>query len=322
MMRHLLIFLQLPMIGWGQATNGGAGFGGGEERAIASFDAGTPVVTIVGTCQQRGAGTTPPTPCEVVVTLAQFEKVIEAVQPAMPARTQREFALRYATMLVMAERAEELGLDSGERYQEQLRLARLQILAKEMAREIQQKAAVISDEDIGEYYKANQRQFEEAELSRIYLSKSREIPGASSSSGGEAGKTDLNDSMSRTAGDFRARAVAGEDFGRLQEQASLMNGSRSGPLPNLRETRRVSLPRDQQSVMDLDPGNISPVIADANGYLIYRVERKSVLPLERVREEIKGTLRSQRITAETDKIEKAANPGINEAYFVQLRSLR
>ena len=67
--------------------------------------------------------------------------------------------------------------------------------------------------------------------------------------------------------------------------------------------------------MDLKPGEISSVLADPNGYVIYRVKNKDALPLDQTREEIKATLRSQRMQDEMRTIVDSATPALDESYF-------
>jgi hypothetical protein len=69
--------------------------------------------------------------------------------------------------------------------------------------------------------------------------------------------------------------------------------------------------------MDLKPGEVSLVLADPSGYFIYRVKTKETLPLDQVREEIKATLRSQRMQDEMRGIPDSATPSLDEAYFAR-----
>jgi hypothetical protein len=71
--------------------------------------------------------------------------------------------------------------------------------------------------------------------------------------------------------------------------------------------------------MDLKPGEVSSVLADPNGYVIYRVKTKDTLPLDQAREEIKATLRSQRMQEEMRSIQGSATPTLDESYFRSIR---
>ena len=53
----------------------------------------------------------------------------------------------------------------------------------------------------------------------------------------------------------------------------------------LKNVRRKMFDENQHTVMNLKVGEISPVLYD-DGYYIYRMDTKSMLPLERVKGEI------------------------------------
>jgi hypothetical protein len=79
--------------------------------------------------------------------------------------------------------------------------------------------------------------------------------------------------------------------------------------------RRGNLPPDHAAVLDLKPGAVSAVISDASGYFIYKVGEKDTVPLDKVKEEIRGTLRTQRMQDSMQTIQKSATPELNEKYF-------
>src|SRR6202034_3252856 len=83
-----------------------------------------PLITITGLCDNPSPEAAASN-CKTVITQAQFERVINAVQPSMSARARREFALNYAEALVMTNKAEQMGLDKGVNFEEQMRLTRI-----------------------------------------------------------------------------------------------------------------------------------------------------------------------------------------------------
>jgi hypothetical protein len=280
---------------------------------------GAPVVTIVGLCENPRTDKTPDANCTTVITRAEFEKIIDAVQPSMRPRARREFALTYANALVMAHKAEQMGLDKGNKFEQQMRIARIEVLTRELKKELQIEASKTSDADIENYYHGNLPSFEQAEMERIYVLKSQDWPGPADKTPTEVEKRDQlrhsEEAMKAEAEKLRKRAVAGEDFSKLQAEAYQTAGIKAAPNPSLGKIRRISLPRDQVSVMDLKPGEVSPVIEAINGYFIYKIKAKETLTLEQTREEIKGILRSQRLQEETQSIEESAVSTLNENYF-------
>lgn len=280
---------------------------------------GGAVITISGLCDNPPADKVAASNCKTVITRAEFEKVIGAVQPNMKARAQREFATRYATSLVMAKKAEQMGLDKGANFEEEMKVARIQILSQEMKKLIERRASQISDTDVENYYRANTSSFEEAEMERIYVPRTQDSPVPPDKTLSDTDKQkqlQRAEQMMREAADkLRARAVEGEDFNNLQAEAYKIAGIKTTASPSLGMIRRVSLPRSQVWVMDLKPGEVSSVIEAPNGYLIYKIRTKETLPLGKAREEIKGVLRSQRLQEETQAIEESATPTLNEIFF-------
>jgi len=353
MTRYGFVCLLLGAMAWGQAAtpksapsaqkpagqSSGpaqpAGEGAAQEAEAPKVAPDAPVITIKGICDQSGAKT-PALECRTVITRAQFEQILEAVQPNMPARARRQFATRYANALAMSKKAEEMGLDKGPSYEEHMKLARIQVLATEFNKSIQEKAAQVSDKEIEDYYNNNKDKFEQIEANRIYIPKAQQ-PAAEEENDNDKDKVNDKDkgkdkklseaeeqkraeasekTMKEEADKLRARAAAGEDFNKLQEEAYQAAGIKSAaPNTKIGKMRHNMLPPAQASVMELKPGEVSPVIADQSGYFIYKVISKEMMPLDQAREEIKGTLRSQRLQEEMKAIQESATPVLDEAYF-------
>jgi hypothetical protein len=333
-----LICLLLVSLSWGQAVGlesalaqQGPAPTATAPKAVASDQdrqgntsngaADTPLITINGLCDHPPADKTAGSSCQTVVTQAQFEKVVAAIQSKMSTKARREFAETYAKALVMARKAEQMGLDKGENYEEQLKFARIQILSNAFKKAIQEKVAQISDGDIEDYYHNNEARFEKAEIDRIYVPRTRQLPAGFDKKPGDAGGQELSqaaeETMKKEADNLHARAVAGEEFAKLQADAYRVAGITSAAPNTSIAVRRVSLPPSQVSVMDLKLGEVSMVFADSNAYVIYKVKSKNLLPLDQTREEIKATLRAQRMQDEMRAIEDA--PTIDPSYFLRSR---
>jgi len=340
MTRHGLTCLLLGAMAWGQAatstplpapqkpagensstakTTEGAPQEGSPEASKVAPDA--PVITIKGLCDQLAAKA-PALECRTVITRAEFEQIIEAVQPSMPARVRRQFATRYANALAMSKKAEEMGLDKGPSYEEHMRLARIQVLSGELNKAMQEKASQITDKEIDDYYKNNLDKFEQVETNRIYVPKTQQPPAEESkdkklSEEEQQKRTQASEQTMKTEADkLQARAAAGEDFIKLQEEAYQVAGIKSSaPNTSMGKIRRNMLPASQASVMDLKVGEVSAVISDQSGYFIYKLVSKVTMPVDQAREEIKGTLRSQRLQEEMKAVQESTTPTLDEAYF-------
>jgi len=334
MTRYPLMCLLLGSVSWGQATTSGSAQAAqipgapdttfhdatGDQSRTASDALDTPLITIGGFCNnpadEKGAAVSD---CKTVITRGQFERVIDAIQPGMSKHARREFALHYAEALVMARKAEQMGLDRGPNYQEQMELARIQVLSQDLRRSIQQGTSQVSDRDIEDYYTNNLARFERAEMDRIYIPRARKLVPVSGEKAIDAEmelrEREAEKTMKKEADRVRIRAVAGEEFSILQAYAYEVAGIKSAPPSTSMVIRRISLPPNQISVMDLKPGEISSVFTDPNGYFIYQIKNKNVLPLNQVRDEITATLRSQHMEQQMRAIHESANPTLDESYF-------
>lgn len=280
------------------------------------------VLTIKGLC----AGNTPKpeassvnATCQTVITRAQFERLTAAVQPNMPPTTKRQLASSYPRLLLMAHEAEQRGLDKQTHFQEMIAFARLQILSQDLVRNIQEAAAQVPAKDIEDYYHNNSHTFERASLERIMVPNTRQAEGLKDEGGvpSEARPEEKDkDTMRQEAEVLRARAAAGEDFTRLQKEAYDSAGLNiPPPSTSLVKIRRASLPSAHQSVFDLKPGEVSPVISDAGGYYIYKVVAKELEPLGEAEAEIHKALANQRMRAMLQKVEESVTTDVNQAYF-------
>jgi len=314
-----------------------------QEQAAATKAAQVPpdaaVITIKGLCPSSTPAKTGTDDCKTVITRSQFETILDSIQPNLPPRVRRQVATRYANALVLSKRAEELGLDHGPDFDQRMKLQRIQVLAMELNKAMQEKAAQISDQEIQDYYHANADKFVQVDVDRIYVPKVQQQPAEAADTKDKAKDKDKDDkdadagekasaaeeqkhkqdseqTMKNEADKLQARAAAGDNFTQLQEEAFRVAGMKSNATNvSLGKMRRAALPPNHALIMDLKPGQISPVIADQGGYFIYRVKSVDTIPLEQAKEEIKGTLRSQHLQDETRQVQQSATASFDDAYF-------
>jgi PPIC-type PPIASE domain len=338
MTRYTLVCLLFGSLSWGQARSLRSGLTGQQpavsptvtaegtahdlkrESGISNVPLDKPLITITGLCDDVLANKSAASECKTVITRAQFEEVIEAIQPKMSPHARREFALTYADALVMTKKAEQMGLDKGENYEEQMKLARIQILSQKLKKVIQENASQISEKEIEDYYQNNMARFEKVEVDRVYVPKTQQTSASDvklSDADRQKRSQESEQRMKEQADNLRVRAVAGEEFTKLQADAYQVAGIKSAAPNTSMGIRRASLSPTQVSVMDLKPGEVSPVLEDPNGYVIYRVKVKNTLPIDHAREEIKATLRSLRIQDEMRNIEDSATSTLDESYFAR-----
>lgn len=330
MLKYCLVSVLLGTIAWGQAATP-APASAGQKPATTAAPVAAPVknpppevspeatvITIKGLCSNP-APDKADAACVTTITRMEFEKITDAVQPSMPARSRRSFADRYAHSLVMAKKAQDMGLDKGASFDQRMRLARVQILAQELGKALQDQAAQMSDKDIEDYYHANQAKFEEVDVDRIYVPKNQTPPEtekAPSEADEQKFQQQSEKAMKEEADKLHARAIAGDDFVKLQEQAFDVAGIKTGaPNTQMGKVRRSVLAQNQVSIMDLKVGDISGVLSDANGFYIYKLKARSVVPLDQARDEIKATLRSQRMQDAMTAVQQSATLTFDDNYF-------
>jgi hypothetical protein len=229
---------------------------------------------------------------------------------------RREFAEDYVNALVMAAKAQEMGLDKGSNFEEQMRIARIRLLAQDLKQAIQARSSQVPQQDIENYYEKNKVNFEEAELDRIYIPKKQQLPPASDQQHADANHSQNSDLVLKDEAEkLRARAVEGADFGQLQADAFLIAGIKNFPPYSSMKSRRTSFPPSESWIFDIKLGEVSPVVEEANAYVIYKVKSKDTIPFEQAQGEIKSNLRSQRMRDEMDSIVKSATPSFDNSYF-------
>jgi hypothetical protein len=285
-----------------------------------------PVLTINGFCPAQTYKRTPSqqsaskAKCQTVVTRAEFERLANAISPGMKLDVQRELARAYPRLLVMANDAEKHGLEKTQRVAELQRFSRLQILSQEMVREIQQETAKVSDEAIEDYYRNNAPAFERASLERIFVPIKKWLePLPKDKADDTALKTreeEAEEAMTKEANELRIRAAAGEDFAKLQQDAYDAAGIKAtATSPDLAKMRRASLPSAHVSAFDMKVGELSPVISDASGHYIYKLDSKELQPLDAVKEEIRSTLQNRNMQAAMQKVQESFTTEMNPEFF-------
>jgi hypothetical protein len=275
-----------------------------------------PVITIDDFCADPAP---PGEACKTVVTRAQFEKLAEALQPGMSLSLRLNVANAYARNLRMSAAAEKRGLDKTPAFAEEMRFARMQLLAQDLTRTLQEEANHITDADLEAYYRTNQKSYEEATLARIFVPRTQQPappePANTASPDAQFAARASEEAMTKVAADLRARAVNGEDPDKLQIEAYTEAGiPHTAPNTKMEKVRRATLPPQHEAVMDLKPGDVSQVFSDPGGaHFIYKMIGKQTLTLENAKTEIRSTISTQRYRDTMKAFQ--GNVAFSDAYF-------
>jgi PPIC-type PPIASE domain len=275
------------------------------------------VITIEGLCDNPPADKSSSADCKTVVTRADFEKVINTLQPEMPLAQQRQLAGNYATAMMMAHEAHRLGLDQGPEFEERLRLAKLQVMAQMAMKNARAQATEVPDKEVSDYYQEHLSQFDQVSAEQIFIPLMKQSSAAKAAGGSPAkSQAEAAAEMKKEAEALRARAAGGEDFAKLQAEAFQFAGIKTAPPDvHVSNLHRGSLSPARASVMNLKPGEVSEVIADPTGFFVYKIEKKESQPLERVRAEIVNQLKAQRAQAAMQGLQHLGTPKLDDKYF-------
>lgn len=270
-----------------------------------------PVITINGVCDKSGTATSD---CKTVVTRAEFEKVISAIAPNMPKAQQQQVAKSYVQILLLADKAKQLGLDHGPLFDERMYLARLQLLAGLGRQQIQQDASKVSDSEIDDYYRQHSADFRTVSYDKIFVPKQKQ----SDTANPKPNEPDTQKEMKDEADKLRARAAAGEDFAKLQQEAYDFAGMKlKASNTHVDKVKKTALPATDTSIFDLKKGDVSQVFNDPQGFMIYKVEDFQDAPLADVREEVSRAVQTQKLKQASEAIQKteSSDTTYDRAYF-------
>jgi hypothetical protein len=277
-----------------------------------------PVITIQGLCERPPNSNATPVDCNTVISRADFEKLINAVQPNMPAASRKPFATRYVTILLLSEKAHEMGLDKTPEFDEQMYIARLQLLARQAAEKMQRDAANVPESEISDYYQQHASDYKSISFERIFIPKQKvETAGKTNElhpgKADEASEAQLKDEADK----LRARAATGEDPTKLQQEANDFAGNKT-KVTNVKveNMRKTSIPPTDASIFDLKAGEVSQVFSDPTGYRIYKVTEVKDLPLASVHDEILHAIQGQNMKNAFDSLQNSAKTTFDNSYFV------
>jgi len=270
--------------------------------------------------------------CKTVITKAEFEKLANALAPNTTAQQRKQLAGVLPRVIAMSTEAKKEGLDKTPQFDETVKFVKMQVLTNQLQRKIQEEAADIAPAQIEAYYKEHPDQFEQYNVDRIFVPRTKQVEAEmkdeenddkltdeqkKAKEAAEKAKSDeAEQAMTKLADELRAKAAAGEDMAKLQKEAFDAAGMKiESPTVNLPSVRRTGLPPAHAAIFDLKPGEVSQVIGDSGGHYIYKMNSKSEMTLDQARAEIKGKMQNDRMRERMEKLNNSYKVDTNEAYF-------
>ena len=282
------------------------------------------VITIKDVCDKPSGSNAGPADCKTVVTRSEFEKLIIALQPNMPKPQQKQFAARYVQALILANKAQELGLDKGPEYDEQMYVQRLTVLGRLAFKHMQKEAGQVSDAEIESYYREHGAEFRTVSYDKIYVPKQKQGETAKAAAPNDPDalkkRQAAETEMKEEADKLRARAAAGEDFAKLQQEAYEFAGLKlqsTTANTHVEKVRKNAMPPSDGSIFELKKGDVSQVFNDTGAFMIYKIYDFQDQPLEGVKEEIARTLQNQKLKTFSEELQKSVveSTTFNDAFF-------
>jgi hypothetical protein len=278
-----------------------------------------PVISIKGLCPaENGAAVSNKVPantdCSMTVTKQQFDNLVNAFntknQNVTPAQ-RRNLGQSYVELLIFSEAAKAAGLENTPAFIEVMRVLRMKTLGDLYRNQLAEQYRNPSQQEIEDYYKANQDKFEGAKLSRIFIPPSDPDPQATAEK-----KADYQKKVTQVADDIQARAAKGEDMSKLQKDAyTALAIAATPPTTDLGLARHGTFPpKVEQEIFSHKAGEVFRA-DEATGHMIYRVESRQTTPLDSAKAEITQQLFRQKMEAKTKELNSPVHAEYDEKYF-------
>jgi hypothetical protein len=240
-----------------------------------------------------------------------LDKFVNAFAPDASETVRGRLAVQYARTVAFSALAEQQGFEKNpvlaKEIDIQLKLIRMRILASAFLQNLQNQTTSIAESEIQKYYDKHRDQYEQAQVRR--LSVPLVVP---TENGRPLDRAAVKSEME----ELRGRAVAGEDFNQLQQDAYKHLHVQATPPPvNVMMLRRSNLQGDEAKAFDLNPGEISTVLDLPAAFAVVKIDSKAPMPIESVRQEIEAALRGGRMQNDISKLAKKISAQFNLEYL-------
>jgi hypothetical protein len=278
-----------------------------------------PVISIKGLCPAENSpavsNKVPSTnDCSTTVTKQQFDNLVKAFntnnQNVTPSQ-RRNMGQSYVELLIFSEAAKAAGIENSPAFIEVMRVLRMKTAGDLYRNQLAEQYRNPSQQEIEDYYKANQEKFEGAKLSRIFIPASDPDPQATAEK-----KADYQKKVTQVADDIQARAAKGEDMSKLQKDAyTALAIAATPPTTDLGLARHGAFPpKIEQEIFSHKAGEVFRS-DEGTGHMIYRVDSKQTSPLETVKAEIIQQIFRQKMEAKTKELNSPVHAEYDEKYF-------
>lgn len=280
--------------------------GAAAKKELAPSDA---VITIHGLCSSGPAGESTES-CTTVVTKKQFDALVDALNALGPPLLQaqrRGVAEAYATTLRNYEAAKKAGIEKDPRYPEVVHIAQMRAMGDMYNALLQQKAKLVSPQEIQDYYNANLPKFEELTMRRVTLPRYNTANLKDEEFAAKARKL---------AGEMHDRAAKGEDLDLVQKDVFNALGVKDPPSTHMAVVRRgIYAPDQEKQLFDLKPREVTAIFEQPSAFIVFKLEGRETPSLEKSKDEIVRALQQQHMEKLEQARDKSVQVDYNEQYL-------
>jgi hypothetical protein len=263
---------------------------------------GDPVVVVHGAC--------PDDKCTTAVSRQQLDDLMSFLSPAGPIAPglKRSLAKTYAELLEFDSAARALGIDRSPQFQSAMQWFEAKTLADLLRHRLEIETSKVTEEEIQNYYQKYASRFEVVTLRRLSLPRNNLAA---------PDRRKFEQDVQRVTAELRERAVHGEDLERLQKEGYETLGlSGLPPTTQAGNRRRTDLASTvSETIFSLQQGEVSQIENETYSFVIYKVEAKSILTPEHVREEITREVSKEKLERTLKAITGGTRTELNEQYF-------
>ncbi|HET9183167.1 MAG TPA: peptidyl-prolyl cis-trans isomerase [Candidatus Angelobacter sp.] len=266
------------------------------------------VITVRGACAKQGSAKAA---CVTHVSKKEFDTLLKLVLPPSQPETpqiRRTLAQRYVELIAVADAAEKAGVQNSPEYA----LLRLRSLAEAYQRQITQKNQNIPQSEVEAYYNQHKDEYDSATLRRLYIPKAD--PAKPKATAAE--KAAFAKKAEDVGNQMEERAKKGEDMDTLEKDAYHALGlTITPPSTQIGPVRKGALPpATDKEIFSLSAGGTYKD-DEPTAMIVYKVEKKETIPLDKVKVEIERTLQREKIESKLKGITSSVKADYNEAYF-------
>jgi len=251
--------------------------------------------------------------CKSVITRSEFENFVKVVNPKAVPKDAITFARFYSEQLAYARKARELSLDKDPDFETILKFTSLQVLSRKLANRTMQDADV-PDAEIEKEIKEHPEKYEQVDLLEIAIPKARQHPAEAGKAPAKVDARAEESAMKAEAEKIRSRAVAGEDFQDLQDEAYKFAGYDPDDSPDVEvgENTRDQVPEEfRKLVFELQPGKVSELVSAEGYWHLFKVRSRQMMPVAGA----KAIAVNQRFHDSMEALKATVKPQFNDAYF-------